>query len=336
MAGRTVDDLELAGYRPVWNWQLGYPGEIPEDITEHLYPTIETTIDLVGPLSSLFWLAGAERLCDLITDPAYSLKDEIVGIPHGVGRRWIIRELFDEGKIPGWAMDEVFDEAVLETRLCSPLIAQPSEIPGNITSSVHEYSMMDIFPLGRQQSIPNKILCVKTSLKHKSNHEKNATDLMNRFVSSLGRNLLFKGLKQSALVRLMAFFIPVIQSSHVDNELGPGFYTSPSLKTALGCAGPRGAVMVFKDLDARNLQSLQLSSQDWETTILFWTGRPISNIHQRIPEGWQVSDLLEGAISRAEPHSTRRIPGETTQVVGVSPAGVQAFASALRMIIWIE
>lgn len=336
MATRTLDALELAGYRPVWNWQLGYPGEIPEDIAEYLYPTIEETVELIGPLSSLFWLAEAEQLCNLIADPAYSLKDEVMAIPHGAGHRWIIGLLFEEGKIPGWAMDKVFDETLFERSFCSPLIARPNEIPKNITGSVHEYSTMDIFPFGRQQSIPNKILCVKTSLKHKLKNDKNATDLINKFVSSLGGNLLFKGLTQHALVRLMAFFSPVIQGSWADNEFGPGFYTSPSLKTALTYAGSQGAVMVFKDLDARNLQRLQLSSQDWETTILFWTGRPISNIHERIPEGWQASDLLEGAISQAEPRSAQRIPSEATQVVGVSPAGVQAFASALRMIIWIE
>lgn len=63
----------------------------------------------------MFWLARTEQLCELITDPAYSLEDEIVAIPHGAGYRWIIGVLFDEGKIPARIMDEIF--VVLERPL---------------------------------------------------------------------------------------------------------------------------------------------------------------------------------------------------------------------------
>ncbi|KAJ5151794.1 hypothetical protein N7492_010089 [Penicillium capsulatum] len=329
MERRRIHGLEPAGYRPVWHFQLGYPGEVPDEIAEYLYPGIEKGIEVIGPRSSLFWLARADQLCDLIQDPAYTLEDAIEYIPHGAGYNWLIGRLFDDGQIPDRIMAEFYHEWLV---MGPGSVSRPEAIPPAVSSSVSEHNTLNIFPFARLQSIPPKILCSPPS---KKNVECNATDLENQFLNSLGGNLLFKGVPRAHLVSLMAFFSPTIQSSHNDNELGPGFYTTPSLPHALRYA-ISGAVLVFKDPDFRDLHQLHLSTQDWNVVVAFWTRQQVSNVEERIPRGWQMSDILEGAISTRDERSGRRIPGEETQIVGVSPAGVHAFASALRMIIWIE
>lgn len=52
---------------------------------------------------------------------------------------------------------------------------------------------------------------------------------------------------------MMAFFVPVVHSSNLDNELGPGIYTSDSLEWVLKFASANSALMVFKDVDFRQL-----------------------------------------------------------------------------------
>ena len=333
----ALDGLVPAGYRPVWHWRLGFPGEIPGDIADHLYPDVEKNMAIIGPLSSLFWLGGSPELCELIYDPSYVLTDEVHGIPHAASFQWLFVMLRDEGKIPRQVLDLVFWEP---SKPYSPtsMLSRPERIPAEITDSVKEFDTANIFPFHRTQNLPAQISMVKARLPYKwKEAEKNTLDLQNRFIGQLGGNLLFRGLSRSMLIGLMGFFTPVVMPGNRDNEFGPGFYTTTSLEYALGYSRVQGVILVFQNTDFRHLESLRLEGRDWESTTAFWAGRTASNIEDRIPHSWRRSDVLEGAVSTDVPgFAGARVPGEYPQVVGTSPAALLAFSAALRMIIWLE
>ena len=54
---------------------------MPGNIAEWLSETTARYDDIIGPLSSIFWLQGLEFLNELIDGPAYALEDEIVNPP---------------------------------------------------------------------------------------------------------------------------------------------------------------------------------------------------------------------------------------------------------------
>jgi hypothetical protein len=85
---------------------LGFSGELPDDIADWIYPGVGKSLAIIGPLSSIFWLAGRPEPCELIDDRAYVLTDEICGFSHGASYDWLFRMLYDEGKIP----DRIFHE----------------------------------------------------------------------------------------------------------------------------------------------------------------------------------------------------------------------------------
>ncbi|KAJ5536692.1 hypothetical protein N7513_009878 [Penicillium frequentans] len=302
MSENTLDGLEQAGYRQVWHWERGYPGELPEDIAEWIYPGIEKYMGIVGPLSSLFWLGGRPELCMLIEDRAYVLTDEICGIPHGASYEWLFEMLFDEGKIPG----RIFHEMYEGPQEAMTTLSGHEDIPKVVTDSMKEHSPGDVFPFSRSQTLPATVSMAKVTLpfkfKDKNNMDKIASDLEARFTRSLGA----------------------------------GFYTTPSLQYALGYARNEGVILVFKDPDFQRLECLQLTGRDWESTTAFWTGRTMSNARDRIPEHWRKSDVLQGAVSAFIGTGTARAPGEYTQVVGTSPAALLAFLASLKMIIWLQ
>ncbi|KAI2711928.1 hypothetical protein CBS147332_5564 [Penicillium roqueforti] len=105
---RTMGQLAEAGFRPVWSREHGYPGTIPEDIGEYIDSNSYRFDELIGPLSSIFWLAGLDELVDAINDPAIALEDEVRLIPTNVGVRWILEHLFEEDKLPASMYDRYF------------------------------------------------------------------------------------------------------------------------------------------------------------------------------------------------------------------------------------
>jgi hypothetical protein len=337
---RDILDLYATDYQPVWAAGIEFPGVIPEEISQYLYEDGEQVSLFIGPLSSLFWLEGVEELEELIRDPAYVLTDEYRSIPQGSPRLWIVSILFEEGKIPATFMDKIFEEPV---RRQTSALSHASSIPPNLTTTPTQNRIQDVFPFARLQSFPPTISCVKTKLKGKKNNRDenyvdlmNVFDLMNTFINSLGGNLLYKGLPRPSMVSLASLFAPLVSSNTLQNEFGPGLYANSSLKYALDYAGPDGVILIFKDVDFRPLVKIDLAGEDWRTTVDYWTGATISNVSERVPALWERSDILRGQISVKDLRSKQRIPGPDSQVVGVSYAGLNAFASALHMIIWLD
>lgn len=331
---RDIFDLYATDYQPVWAAGIEFPGDIPEEISQYLYEDGEQVSLFIGPLSSLFWLEGVEELEELIHDPAYILTDEYRSIPQGSPRFWIISVLFEEGKIPATLMAKIFDEPIQRQTFT---LSHTSSIPPSLTTTPTQNSIQDVFPFARLQSFPPTISCVKTKLKGKKNNRDEVhVDLLNTFINSLGGNLLYKGLSRPATASLASLFAPLVSSNTLQNEFGPGLYATPSLKYALDYAGPNGVILIFKDVDFRPLVNIDLAGEDWRNTVDYWTGATISNVSERVPALWERSDILQGQISVKDLRSKQRVPGPDSQVVGVSYTGLNAFASALHMIIWLD
>ncbi|PKX92173.1 uncharacterized protein P174DRAFT_514521 [Aspergillus novofumigatus IBT 16806] len=300
---RDPQDLVANGFRPVWTDEDGYPGPLPDDIAEWIDPAGENTIRLVGPMSSLFWLAKLDDLVNAIDSPDYTIRDEVICIPVNASIQSMLPTLSENGKIPG----------AIYRNYCYPppefsLVAFPlrhNTIPSSVTGSIASYSLRDLFPFSRLHWL-------------------------------FGGNLLFRGLSRLALHSAMAWFLPTVNSNHADNEFGPGIYTTPSLELALKYAGVQGALMVFQNPDFRTLNVWEPSQDDWTTITTYWSGRTLSNVQERVPPCWDT-DVIRGAVSQAgRGRGAFRVPGPHTQVVGVSNAALIALAASLKMIIWLE
>ncbi|KAJ5100007.1 hypothetical protein N7532_007008 [Penicillium argentinense] len=332
---RSPTNLQEAGYAPVWTSRLGYPGEIPEDIAGFICPDVEKGDYLVGPLSSIFWLKKAEFLNELIVDPSHKLEDTVYRIPDGGPWFWLVEALFDQDMIPWRYMNRIsfsfesLDEALPQFPIGHNLTAK-GNIPQQITTSAQIYETESLFPFFRAPVPPNI-----SAAKLKWNRKKGK--FVKEIESVLGDmnkgRRLYRAVTQKAIVSLMALFCPVISSSYNENEFGPGIYTSPSLETAVNYCIPGSALLVFDE--PQYLSRYTLTGEEWDTTVRFWTGLQVCDVAGRVPPNWRGVDILEGAISReATKPRTGRVEGNDLQVVGVSLASVQAFASALRMVIW--
>ncbi|KAH1486809.1 hypothetical protein KXV92_006248 [Aspergillus fumigatus] len=308
---KDPQELVAHGFRPVWTVEDGYPGPLPDDIAEWIDPEGDRTLRLVGPMSSLFWLAKLDDLVDAIDSPDFTMSDE-------------------EGSL-------ALSTETTATLLLSSLVAfplRPAIIPPSVTGSIASYSTRDLFPFCRQQSFPPRVLSARITLK--ARWKLSCQNIERDFTDSLGGNLLFRGLSRRALYSAMACFLPTVNANHADNEFGPGVYTTPSLELALGYARVQGALMVFQNPDFRTLNVWEPSQDDWRIITTYWLRRTLSNAQERVPPGWDT-DVIRGAVSQAgRGRGASRVPGPDTQVVVVSNAALTALAASLKTIIWLE
>ncbi|CAG8947592.1 unnamed protein product [Penicillium salamii] len=336
---RTMEELEKLGFAPVWSRVDGYPGgpgEIPEEINEYLDDNSQQWDEWIGPLSSLFWLAGLDELVEAIADPAIALQDEVRMIPTNVGVTWILEHLFLEKKLPerlynryyhgfdGYPATEV---RVMPVRL--------DHIPSQVGHQYTQHRLSDLFPVSRPQSLPQEVATVQ--IKGDKNKARLATKIEEHLPKSEDGQFLFRVCTRSALAALMAFFTPIVNSNNMDNELGPGVYTSNCLEWVLRF-GPRNCVLlVFKNPDFRKLNIWNPPLLEWQHIIATWTRKSLANVPDSIPAGWRTADIIKGAISM--PGSSQKalpLPGTVTQTVATSPAGCAALAASLSIIVWIE
>jgi hypothetical protein len=126
---RDPQELVAAGFRPVWSFADGYPGPLPADIAEWIDPELGTSSRFIGPMSSLFWLAGLDDLVAAIDDPACTMSDEIINIPSNATIPFMVNQLWEYGKIPSVFYNSQFDLPQ------GPIVARPvrHEIPSIVT-----------------------------------------------------------------------------------------------------------------------------------------------------------------------------------------------------------
>jgi len=325
---RDPEDLVAAGFRPVWSAGDGYPGPLPADIAEWIDPELGTSARFIGPMSSLFWLAGLDDLVAAIDNPDYTMCDEIINIPSNATIPLMVNLLWEYGKVPSVLFNLQFDLPQV------PIVARPvrHEIPSTVTGALLSHDLRSLFPICRQQHLPPRIQSTRISWNSRL-----ARDIERDFTRGLGGNLLFRALSREAVFQSMIFFAPVIASTNTDNEFGPGIYTTTSLEHSLRYASIQGALMVFQNPDFRNLRVSELTEDDWTLITNYFQGHPTSNLRERVPSTFLEADVVKGVISK--PGGRRgpaRVPGTDTQVVAVSYGGCGALAASLKMIIWFE
>ncbi|CDM35780.1 unnamed protein product [Penicillium roqueforti FM164] len=331
---RTMGQLAEAGFRPVWSREHGYPGTIPEDIGEYIDSNSYRFDELIGPLSSIFWLAGLDELVDAINDPAIALEDEVRLIPTNVGVRWILEHLFEEDKLPASMYDRYFFGYNQPPVVVMPV--RPDPIPLQVGYQYACHRLEELFPANRPQRLPQEISAIR--VKGDNNKDRLATKIRKDYLSKLGGgSFLYRVSTRAALAAMMAFFTPVIHNSSLDNELGPGIYTSDCLEWVLKFASVNNALLVFRDPDFRNLDIWRPPMPEWQHIIATWTRKSLSNAPNSIPQEWKTADIIQAPIS--QPASSKNClpePGEVSQTVAVSYAGCGALSASLAMIIWFE
>ncbi|EPS27045.1 hypothetical protein PDE_01986 [Penicillium oxalicum 114-2] len=328
-------DLVANGFRPVWTMEDGYPGPLPDDIAEVFDPEDprDKVPRLVGPMSSLFWLAGLDDLVAAIDSPEFTMQDQVIRIPYNARIRTMLPLLHDEGRIPG---------AVYRNYLMPPPVlsvaafpARHVPIPPSITSTVKTYDLENLFPFCNPQPFPQQVQSIKITQEWKKSRR--CREIQRNVLPSLGGDLLFRGLSRRALVSSMACLFPVISPHNMDQDFGPGIYTTPSLELALEYAGREGAVMVFRNPDFRSLEVWEPNAQEWSTVTRYWTGRPLSNPSQQAPSGWKSADVIKGSTTKEAPRGgDLLVPSNDTQVVVRTCPATSLLAASLALIIWFD
>ncbi|KAI2786273.1 hypothetical protein POX_g08656 [Penicillium oxalicum] len=297
-------DLVANGFRPVWTMEDGYPGPLPDDIAEVFDPEDprDKVPRLVGPMSSLFWLAGLDDLVAAIDSPEFTMQDQVIRIPYNARIRTMLPLLHDEGRILG---------AVYRNYLMPPPVlsvagfpARHVPIPPSITSTVKTYDLENLFPFCNPQPFPQQVQSIKITQEWKKsrNAERFSAMCSPRWV-----------------------------------DFGPGIYTTPSLELALEYAGREGAVMVFRNPDFRSLEVWEPNAQEWSTVTRYWTGRPLSNPSQQAPSGWKSADVIKGSTTKEAPRGgDLLVPSNDTQVVVRTCPATSLLAASLALIIWFD
>lgn len=217
--------------------------------------------------------------------------------------------------------------------------ARVSNIPAPVSHRLATYSIRDLYPLSRPQCFPGTIQCVKFK------RDRNQNRLLSKIRESVGNridadNLWFRGTSFSTLVTSLAFFIPVLHSQNLDNEFGPGIYTTNSLRYALEYAGNNGVVMVFQAPDLRNINLWEPSPDEWSQVVANWLHLRLAITENPLPDRYREADLMRGPISRSRTDTARhnRLPDRSAvdQIVVVSYAGCAALSKSLSMIIYLE
>ncbi|KAJ5483854.1 hypothetical protein N7539_006054 [Penicillium diatomitis] len=320
------------GFRPVWSNVDGYPGEIPSDILEWVGPENPTAADhlrMVGPISSLLWLARFDDLARTMLSPEYATWNEVMVVPSSATIRSLLPDLAAEERIPSSVYQRYTEYPPALTPVASD--SPDLSIPSCVTTATKSFSLLSLFPLTADRNLPDKILSVRISF---DKPDKLAQRIERDLIQTLGKGLLFSGTKRSFLELQMKWFVPVLNASNTDNEFGPGIYTTSSLAHALFYAGPQGVLLVFKSPDFQDVNIWEPDDNDWRTIVDHWTGRRAAT---QKPLGWE-SDVTKGPISVARRRSSTSIRdrGPHTQVVATAYPGAAALARSLCMVIWIE
>ncbi|KAJ5961772.1 hypothetical protein N7501_006713 [Penicillium viridicatum] len=331
---RTMSQLAKKGFPPVWSREHGYPGEIPEEIGEYLDRNSYQLDELIGPLSSIFWLAGLDELVDAIYDPAIALEDEVRLIPTNVGVTWILEHLFEEGKIPGPMYDRLFFGHYEDPVVTLPIRLDP--IPSQVGTQYAVHRLEQLFPAWRPQCLPQEMATAR--VKGDKNKERLSTKILKDYVSKLGGgSFLYRVSTRAALAAIMAFFAPVIHGRNLDNELGPGIYTSDSLEWVLRFGSANSVLLVFKNSDFRNLNVWSPPVSDWQHIVATWTRKSLSDEPGSVPLEWRTADVIRGPISAPDsPKNKLPESGNVSQIVATSHRGCEALSASLAMIIWLD
>jgi hypothetical protein len=89
----------------------------------------------------------------------------------------------------------------------------------------------------------------------------------------------------------MSFFAPVIDSKMSSNAFGSGIYTTEDFETACTYAGHNGAIMVFRNLDRRNL-AVWRPDHEWNQLVTHWLALGVEVGTARMPAECKRADVI--------------------------------------------
>lgn len=244
----------------------------------------------------------------------------------------------EEGKIPPRIWDRIAFTPSSRKSLGSAFIQQ-HKIPTGVNEILATHNLQDLYATSRIRPFTGTIKCVK--LPFDKNVTRLATNVRRLNGSTLASDrdgLWFRGIGLDALESTLTFFIPERNSRNVDNEFGPGFYTTDNLEHALEYTRGGGAVMVFKDPDTFTTQLWQPNLQDWNSFVCRWFRLSLTIADQPVPSPYLTADFIKGPISADRDTGGRRPPmqGDDKQLVAVSYKGCEALSHSLHSIIFVE
>lgn len=356
---RCLDEIDYDLFEPIWVRGEPVPKGLSEDVKEivagdsrGMWPPISplgiatdtfiATFEIVGSKRTLLHLSGLDEFVAIIDDPACRFEDDTIAVPHGTSNpgHFIIRnEMFDK-VIPKYLLER-YDG--YEDGIPSIPVFPVFGIPPTITADVVMRRIEDLYPTARPQCLPESVRTVRVK------YNKNVEKLRDGIHKSFGGKPLdleqpgvfFRGLTLSAMCMAMSIFCPVIDSRSIDNEFGPGIYTTKDLYTACGYAGSNGAIMVFKDLDDRDLDVWNLDLEEWTRLVFHW--RDISLKDVAIPPHYKSADVITGPISSGKDEGVakkqNRAPKQkngSSQSAIVSLKGCERLMASLWGIIYIS
>jgi hypothetical protein len=303
----------------------------------HYYYDLLTLIlgaQMAGSIRTIFWLCGYENVVQMIDDPAFKLEDELALVPLGTSPGdFLVSRYVEEGKIPcsveQQAMGYVYEEPI------APQNWTVFTVPNIVQQTLSSRNVMDLYPWGRRQCLPQSVRVVST--KHLKDPEKFFSATENLFPDKLlSRNgVYFRGLSLFALELSMTFFIPTISQGSRSNEFGPGIYTTNDFDYAKRYAGANGAIMVFRDVDVRDVITWKPNEQEWQHLVAHYTLRGQGN--NTVPEKHKEVDVIEGPVSATRaPNRPLKPEGNIYQRAFVSYRACERLASSLAAIIYIQ
>lgn len=268
---------------------------------------------MIGPLSSIAWLAGLDDLVEAIGSPAYTIEDSIEVVPLGAGIMWPVEPHIEQGMIASHIASRVFGYPV-----SCPKAVGRDQAPNGITENPTPFDLKDITQVSRLERPSGKILSMKiTTDKNVGRLESKIRRQSDGCLDS--GKLWFRALSLAALRSNLRFFIPEASGSNRDNEFGPGFYTTDIMQVSPDyLRGGVGAIMVFKDPDLSRARVWQPSLKDWTAWVARWTGLPLSIASREAPIESQYADLSRALL------------------VPVRKKGGEHYLSSLKQTSWSE
>lgn len=248
---------------------------------------------------------------------------------------WPVEPYIEQGLIASHIASRVFRHWLPHV----PVVKEPEKAPHGITENPTPFDIKQITQVSRLERPSGKILSMKTT------SDKN----LDRFERRIRRQsegcldsskLWFRALTLAGLRSTLRFFIPEATGSNRDNEFGPGFYTTDTMKASLEyLRGGAGAIMVFKDPDLFRTKVWQPSLDDWTAWVARWLGLPLSIATHEVPMESQSADFIKGPIRAKRTGESRgSLPqqSEENQLVGVSYQGCQVLSDSLYLIIFVD
>lgn len=283
---------------------------------------------MAGSNGSIFWLTGFDDIIDVFDDPAYTLQDELVPIPIGTSPGHFLAGRYSRDRqLPAWLEAKVLSElygGYFED--FPPRRKWSAPIRRRVTPQIQFQNLSEMYP-----SV--QVLRVK-------NQDDMDLERMDAWVQEAKKQLpsdlqeqdgvWYRGPGSVTLELNMNFFVPVVSNTS-KNEFGPGIYVTPSLSYAKDIASRTGAIMVFKDIDERDLDLWEPDEEEWKNLVVHFLTLSRRNIS--IPVRSKEADIIYGPVSQ---QSWSVSAGELTQRAFVSYRSCERLASALRAIIFVE